>query len=513
VFPNLGTARLLSGNTADEPTLLKALDWIQDCIQNHAQCRQESEDPLPKRVLDLFPEDLGQDIRLLETKNELHQYACLSHCWGDSRSDLRTTKKTIAENLRQISLINLPKTFKDAVSICRRLGIRYLWIDSMCIIQGDKEDWEEEAPKMATIYGNAYVTIAASGAKSDDGGCYSTIPLEFETGCLSITDADGVSRRLYVRNQLPHTLLHSNLPFMDRAWIFQERILSPRVLYFTPSELSWECTTKMDCQCSHFEKAKTFEFAHIGFTKLSYDKMLSGNLMDQQNVWHAFVLQYSCLKMTFEKDRLPAISGVAKQMQQFRKQKYYEGLWEDSIVFDMSWYSGSKNMRSRPNQPHPPSWSWGSTMSSILYFSVDIAKTTLRAKHISLDLDSTGEADSKSITLQCTTIPAVLHFDEDIIATAGKTHRAEFELFTEGKKVPYILLTPDYTFYKEEKSPLDPVYILWLASHNGLEGFLIIRRTTRFQDTYERIAFVIVSKEEGKRILLGCKDISIIHII
>lgn len=138
--------------------------WIKDCHDDHPACKPStSSGTLPTRVIDVGSPDGRTEPRLCDTNGEPGDYIALSHCWG-GRQPLRTTKENICSMKTCIPWAKLPNTFQDAISVTRRLGIRYLWIDSLCIVQDDAQDWEREAAKMALIFEAAYITIAATAA-------------------------------------------------------------------------------------------------------------------------------------------------------------------------------------------------------------------------------------------------------------------------------------------------------------------------------------------------------------
>jgi hypothetical protein len=129
-FPGIPTG-LLCGDTASEESLLRVKWWISHCCSSHEQCSTGSLTPLPKRVIDV---DL-QSPRLYETNNDVAQYVCLSHYWGTSRPRCLTKSKTLEANLRGIEMEAMLKPFRDAIDFTQRLGIRFVWIDSLCILQ------------------------------------------------------------------------------------------------------------------------------------------------------------------------------------------------------------------------------------------------------------------------------------------------------------------------------------------------------------------------------------------
>src|ERR1700712_4809159 len=129
---------------------------MSDCDRNHPSCNSaNSTSQLPKRIIDLT----GGSISLREHFTDITFYACLSHCWGPSDHVTKTTSANLDEYKCAIPEANLTKSFRDAVDICRRLNIDFLWIDSLCIIQDSESDWREQSAQMASIYQNARLTI------------------------------------------------------------------------------------------------------------------------------------------------------------------------------------------------------------------------------------------------------------------------------------------------------------------------------------------------------------------
>jgi hypothetical protein len=190
---------------------------------------------------------------------------CLSHCWG-LKPQLITTKKTLSDYEKEVSWGVLPATFRDAITVSRRLGIRYIWIDSLCIIQDSPADWARESAKMADIYANSYLTIAAASSKDGAGGLY--LEDQRQKGVsLTGTTSLGSTYTVRVQYSIPaHTLVDDAtpkgviqhpisvsssindiggtrevFPLLTRGWVFQERLLSPRFLQFGRHELLWDC--------------------------------------------------------------------------------------------------------------------------------------------------------------------------------------------------------------------------------------------------------------------------------
>ncbi|KAF1358180.1 HET-domain-containing protein, partial [Lizonia empirigonia] len=228
--------------------------WLSNCLESHVGCKPESKSKLPTRVLDVSVANVGGSVHLCETKDEFGEYACLSHCWGppgDSRV-LRTVSETLSMFLEHIPWSSLPRNFRDTIDFVRALGIRYLWIDSLCIIQDDPLDWDRESAKMADIYANCVISIAAWTSAHADGGLFSNHNSLFrKIEFAHLTTADGERRPIYTRWHERHVLDARPVffPLSTRAWVLQERLMAPRTVYFLGSEVGWECRKETVCEC------------------------------------------------------------------------------------------------------------------------------------------------------------------------------------------------------------------------------------------------------------------------
>lgn len=208
-------------------------EWIQRCEEKHDNCKRwrllmtdpRSPFSLPSRLLCLTLHGLHPSIYLCETAAlpRDSKYATLSHCWGSSQP-IRLLKGNHQEFLNGIALSSLPKTFREAITLCVALDIEYLWIDSLCIIQDSKADWLQEATQMAAVYANSWLNIAATASQDCHGGLFFGNPFgqpasviatwNLLPGCLVCYES-GLWER-YIENA----------PLNRRAWVFQERILS-----------------------------------------------------------------------------------------------------------------------------------------------------------------------------------------------------------------------------------------------------------------------------------------------
>jgi hypothetical protein len=259
----IGRARHISPDSSSEKCFKLAQDWLFNCFFKHNCCGGYEDLPLPTRVLELLNDEYAT---LCEPESyEKGHYAALSHCWG-----LVVPTRLMKANYEDLKggpiiISDLPKTFRDAVKIASTLNVRYLWIDSLCIIQDSEEDWQAEAGKMSAVYRNAAFAIAAHGSGDSNGGCFVTgASRQHEYSSIRGTNKDGVEINVHVRlsgfrepnrdEGLAHIAKGNKvkpLPsrLSTRGWVFQERLLSQRTLHYTGSELVFECRAGLQCEC------------------------------------------------------------------------------------------------------------------------------------------------------------------------------------------------------------------------------------------------------------------------
>ncbi|KAH8592684.1 heterokaryon incompatibility protein-domain-containing protein, partial [Bisporella sp. PMI_857] len=334
--------------------------WMRDCEATHPKCRSvRTPSSLPTRVLYVGS---GADLRLFKSNGQDAKYMTLSYCWGKSKLGIKTTKATLQHRICGIRWSRLPKTFQDAIEITRALGIEYLWIDSLCIIQDDQEDWQRESARMADIYAGSYLNIAATSAEDSQGGCFERrYRYQKDSGTKCPADPlklelhlQGESASLFVRPDFEN-ILHINpsdntagSPLLGRAWVYQERLLARRTIFFHHEEMVFECRSGTRCECG-------------GIARL----LRRGNKMRQfADLWLETVEKYSCLKLSYETDRLPALSGLASRLAQRFGTTYIAGLWKEDLPRALLWSRESyfgETIRSAA--ACTPTWSWAS-----LYF-------------------------------------------------------------------------------------------------------------------------------------------------
>ncbi|KAH7044518.1 heterokaryon incompatibility protein-domain-containing protein [Macrophomina phaseolina] len=391
--------------------------WIAKCALDHQECCT-FRTFAPKRLLRITTNENGRSLRLQQTtrfeKLAGKKYAALSYCWGSYRR-IMLTEATFSSMLLGVPLLELPKTYQDAVTICIHLGIEYLWIDSLCILQDSSSDWDEQAAEMASIYEHAYITIAASHARDAEEG----ILVERRRSSKRIPRTEEGTAQMFVRRSIRgsemetlHELYtHKDLymdslkrnmhadtlcPLMTRAWPMQERFLSTRIVHFTPLAMIFECREGQICECCD-KGSRGLATLGVPLSRalLTYfSQELGPDDCGLQMSWYHAVAAYSSLGMTKPEDKLPAFSGLAKHFKDnawptsaarklwnhvwssagglVESPAYYAGLWSSFLPLDLLWSTrGSDPAASRPSNYAAPSWSWASVAGTIHWPWVD----------------------------------------------------------------------------------------------------------------------------------------------
>jgi hypothetical protein len=239
----VGLPPLLEADTGPDFSLLR--EWLRDCNDSHSDHGYDSakDSDLPTRVLDVGDSETPERLRLRHTKGKLGKYIALSHCWGGA-APLRTEKATIEAHSQVVKFHHLPKTFQDAVTVARELGVQFLWIDSLCIIQDDKEDWQCESECMEKVFASAYCTIAATSARNSNEGFLSRPAKGF---VRLVDNSTGTPFSVYACEVGDFNDDVENGELNKRGWVLQERALSRRTIHFTARHTYWECGSVIRC--------------------------------------------------------------------------------------------------------------------------------------------------------------------------------------------------------------------------------------------------------------------------
>ncbi|KAJ4855727.1 heterokaryon incompatibility protein (HET) domain-containing protein [Trichoderma breve] len=429
LFPTIPVGDLnLPNRTDSEASLEWVLEKLRHCDNSH-ECRQKNSDSKgarPQRILYIGSTN-NDYVRLKAFDTDdvaIPKYACLSHCWGASKPS-STTTANLASHEQGIPRSTLPPLFQDTIKYVRRLGISLLWIDSLCIIQDDKEDWRKEAAKMASVYQNAYLVISASKSSGSGDSLFGEVDEQLKPSIIPVPSL-GQGSAVCFRKSLTHMPGYmdqkfakpSPLPTFNRGWIFQERLLSSRILHFGPQELSWECLQESACQCTgHYAPSATVDPVDMA--------------------WHMIVEDYTRLHLTFETDVFPAISGIAKRFQSSLGSEYVAGLWTKSLIDDLAWHKENTTgdstkqieWQQRPKAWRAPTWSWGAVRGHVEFLDIGTGTSALckveEVKCSTYQSDPTGELKNGHLLLRGYLIPTSIQYK----ASVKPNERKPFDLF------------------------------------------------------------------------------------
>ncbi|KAI3329590.1 hypothetical protein F4824DRAFT_383811 [Ustulina deusta] len=373
--------------------------WLQDCDDDHKGCKYPKPATLPTRLIDVGT-TLSPRLRLLETGEEAldgQRYIALSHPWGDQekhpafstlRKDPSGQGRELAEFKKAIPSDQLPATFRDAVTTTRALNIRYLWIDSLCIIQGDDGDFNEEAKRMEDVFSCAYCVLAASRATGQhDGFLHPTRPREYLT-----FPGDG-GNRFYVCENIDDfsgDVLEGSLN--TRGWVLQERALARRTIFFTERQAYFECGEGVRCQSLTKMHNNMADF--LGDPNFP-NKAISVQRGLRIRYFQDLYKQYSRLNFTHIEDRPFAIEGLENRLRTAYGTDGAYGIFDDGLgkgLFHRSllWQRGE-------DQPSPglshivfppgrrvtvPTWSWMAYRGGIDYVDPPFDQTVWEKEDI-----------------------------------------------------------------------------------------------------------------------------------
>ncbi|KAF2001977.1 HET-domain-containing protein [Amniculicola lignicola CBS 123094] len=391
--------------------------WLKHCQENDTVCQSSHQSFVPRRLIKIESRNDRIRLSLHESKHPV-DYVCLSYRWGAPASEIITTRQSNVDAFRNhIPLQQLPATIQDAVTVCHGIGLSYLWVDSLCIVQDDSADWEREAPQMLDIYANSHLTIYATAARSCkekflgpqqfgnphwQRAVQAEIPvgLELPGSGLAVRMVDDNERKgdladLSKQFQTPlpglsELMAHYSMSgepgnvLSRRAWCLQEELLPNRRLYFNGCQLRWECGKRHISEANYrkpnpgmFEprppygwKCLTGYAGKVGMGSKALREAVNtahfGDDLEYNTLkeWMRIVQDYSGRHLSFQSDKLVAVAGLAQligqatQAQSGKADTYLAGLWESTLIAGLCWKAGPWEFAMRQDEYRAPTWSW-----------------------------------------------------------------------------------------------------------------------------------------------------------
>lgn len=374
---------ILHGNPEETAAFTRRM--LKNCQDHHAACRlrePEWEQALPSRVLSITESADGISVRLAESPGLSGRYCALSHCWGpEDKRPLQTTRSNYPEHLAFIPWDSLPPLFQDAITLTMSIGINYLWIDSLCIVQDDRQDWLDESKKMALVYHRATLVIAAVDSEDSSqrlSKARRPEPLVFRFPYsahempvqASYNVAPCISMEKGVRG-----------PLRERAWVLQELYLARRKVFFTSDGLGWACVN-----CEAEERASKGDGLFLHET---YD-------------WLTCLGYYSAMRLTFPTDRITALLGIVAKIGESRNDRFVSelGVWEAGLADQLLWMELTTTDEDLPDLP---SWSWAATGGAKLWLTTrDHYEALLNGVVQSVNLKGSGSLSASGLLIRAT---------------------------------------------------------------------------------------------------------------
>ncbi|KAI0458012.1 hypothetical protein F5B21DRAFT_462574 [Xylaria acuta] len=396
--------------------LLPAIDTNEDdlelAILRKIQSRKAFK--LPTRLIDVRAVG-SATVRLYETrpgdKSEEFRYVALSHRWGVSTQEkphFCTTVENKEDLMEGIEVSKLPDTFRDAVITTRALGVHYLWIDSICIIQGEGGDFNSESKRMEDVFSAAYCVLAATCAGGQwDGFLRSRPRREYVTFRPESDSSFYVCRYI---DDFNHEVLEGDMN--KRGWVLQERALARRTIYFAGQQTYFECGAGVKCET--LTKMENRLAAFLGDPNFPQVAILShhsegGTSRSEKILYYQDLYKkYSRLGFSHWEDRAVALEGLEQRLSRAFESRGKFGILADKLgAFNRSflhrsllWHRGTdQNSLTKipfpPDRQKAPSWSWMAYRGGIDYLnvpfdSVDWESGDIRSPWQSTDVRTTG---------------------------------------------------------------------------------------------------------------------------
>lgn len=370
-------------------SLKMATAWLHDCRkhQDHLPCSawQESQQKIPPTRL-LFLGESDKPARIVETAGEAGPtpYVALSYCRGTGTFPT-LTRETYDPMRRAVDADSLPVLFREAVAVAQGLGFRYIWIDALCIVQDDADDWAHETAQMSNVYGGADLTISTVAGADPFTGLFSPrktriahpVPLDIWTSRPARQHKTNKGR---IPAAVPRWLSENFAwrgPVHTRAWALQEQLMSTRILWFGDGMIFFECLKGYrfemdpmhDAWFSQGATGKRHMMEHrakIARVRGAQTPQLrhKGREVTPFRLWQRFVEEYTERGITKVEDRLPALGPLTLRLGRLAGEPVAHGMFVgDMALRALAWRSKVPSRKC----DHVPSWMWPSVSGIVTY--------------------------------------------------------------------------------------------------------------------------------------------------
>ena len=273
---------------------------------------------------------------------------------------LQLTGQNCSSLKKQISITQLPKTFADTVLVARCLGVQYIWIDCLCIMQDEKQDWEAEAAKMSQVYANAYINVAATSSSNSSQGLFRGRHPLITKPCVAVIREGHslIPAGSYHCYDAAEWISQIRMgPLSRRAWVHQEWLLSPRIIHFAQDQLFWECRETYASESFPCGVPARYDTGMSRFPLGSHENLSKERFLE---IWSSIVHEYTKRNLTHVSDKLIAVSALARTLFQNNSAAgtYIAGIWGNYVIDQLSW--SASLLAHRTSSYRAPTWSWAS---------------------------------------------------------------------------------------------------------------------------------------------------------
>jgi hypothetical protein len=427
----------------------------------HAPCTHYSTlEYVPTRLLDLRNITSGTWRICVpsEDSTSVVAYATISYCWG-AMPFLKLTQQLLPDFRAGQPVSQLPQVFQDAIMVTKHLGLQYIWIDALCIIQDSEEDFKNEAAKMAEVYSNTVINIIAAACQSPFESLFKARDLRSchvgrfwpswdttDSFFATLHSVDSIMEIESIKRDF------ENASTSRRGWILQERILPSRRLYFFRTQLYYVCRSSEACEVFPDvvpDRLKSYSETH--------DLPLPSQQQSPFHNWNFLAEEYSKCSLTYPGDKIIALSGLVRAFQIATGDDYVAGLWKSQLPWTLGWSGSAYSHRRRSALDIAPTWSWLSIEGEINLGDTGLLCTHKTAICDILDVSvvpahaiSTNTVVLGVLTLRaplflvCVAVDGSLNtpfFSEDLVETARFSPDDTYDELTAGTRLVMAILT------------------------------------------------------------------------
>lgn len=447
---------------------------------------------LPDRVIDCS--NLDRPYLVITGGNRRGRYIALSYIWGGPQP--LTTTQNIATYVKYgLEIFNFPKTICEAILATNRLGIRFLWIDALCILQDSDEDKLMQIRMMAKIYRNSFLTlIAACGNNVNEGFLYKDRPQKIPDARIPYRCPDGrigsvwIAAVLDARSEDASRSYYDELePVNHRGWCLQERLLSPRCLIYASHTLQYYCQTEtVNIGRALCEPSTSLRLQNT----LLWPSSAQKSLPDQESArqaWLSVIFDYTNRNITVPGDKLVALAGIVEEFHRVYNTEYVAGLWRKTLLLDLLWTrSSAYEIKPRPTNYRAPSWSWASIDGLVEYRYVEEKKAkancTIKSEILNCHI-SLAREDMPFGAVSAATLTLISYMRKAQLESKNESGHVSVQLGSEAAPVKMGWADIDAV---EEKDEVWLTPLIWDKEGASVEG-LILAAASNSENYFRRV--------------------------